>query len=578
MKIIHKTTKELIQKLTSKEEWKNKNVIFLIGAGCSRSSGNPGAEELATRWLRDIRDSLKDGDPLLQIEEDKITENYFQIFERRYPTSERKDAIKKFTSSNKPSSGYITLVNILEQEKKNSNKFNLILTTNFDTLIEQAFTIYTQERPMVVSDPTLIEYLNISDAEYSIVKMHGDRYFDPLNTEDGIKEINISIKEKLTDEIKNGILIVFGYSGNDKGVAEFLSNLAEKQRLHQIWWVNKNEPGKSVKLSFEKIDIKNFEFNFVNHFDFDMFMLKWQSQSYKSSKNKHVSIMKTDQHMFRYHESLIDKLNLYGGREESEFDNKKEEFDDYFQDIVNIHYVKKKYGEESEELKNIINLSLDKHLCIPNYQVFMAHIVKNILKDTEKSENILNTVIGKTNTKKFTNKHAAAFSYLALLLKDNYIKNKQSSSYEDIAEYFAYASEYDETNLNYKLNYAGFLLTHTGKLYMDKGIELLDECLENIYDSIYYMEACFYAFAHNVHSGNHKQYLDAIKTTLKDKKYSANFDLSLNVDSIKDKHKHKKFISNLAEAITGKIHNNGFNQKKLDEIILEIDGVINEYN
>lgn len=74
---------------------------------------------------------------------------YFDIYKLRFHANPRKgySYLEKIMERCDPSLGYHTLAKLLTEDNQN----NLVITTNFDSLVEDALFLYTDKKPLVVS-------------------------------------------------------------------------------------------------------------------------------------------------------------------------------------------------------------------------------------------------------------------------------------------------------------------------------------------------------------------------------------------------------------------------------------------
>ena len=84
-----------------------------------------------------------------------------------------------------PSCGYSFLAEILAQ-----GKHDIVITTNFDSLTEDALFIYTAKKPLVIGHSDLAGFINIQLQRPQVIKVHHDLFFSPQNTEDETKYID----------------------------------------------------------------------------------------------------------------------------------------------------------------------------------------------------------------------------------------------------------------------------------------------------------------------------------------------------------------------------------------------------
>jgi protein O-mannosyl-transferase len=140
---------------------KEKRFCFILGAGASKTSGIKTGGELVTQWIKELKEIDEDALTKWMIEkgitEDDYASHYSAIFDKRFELS-KKDGfafLEKIMEGVEPSCGYSVLAQILEK-----GKHNIVLTTNFDSLTEDALFIYTQKKPLVIGHSLLADYIS----------------------------------------------------------------------------------------------------------------------------------------------------------------------------------------------------------------------------------------------------------------------------------------------------------------------------------------------------------------------------------------------------------------------------------
>ena len=206
------------------EEQRNRKFCFILGAGASKSSGIPTGAELAFQWLNEIEEDLDKDQFEAWLKEERIDKNdpasfYPQIFAKRFEVDHQGgyDFFEKIMDKAEPSCGYSFLAEILAQ-----GKHNIVITTNFDSLTEDALFIYTAKKPLVIGHSNLADFIKIQLQRPMVIKVHHDVFLSPQNTADEIKDIDKKLKRGLQDIFKSYIPIVIGYGGNDGGFMDVL--------------------------------------------------------------------------------------------------------------------------------------------------------------------------------------------------------------------------------------------------------------------------------------------------------------------------------------------------------------------
>lgn len=225
----------------------DQQVCFIIGAGASRSSGIPTGAELAKTWYDDLKNILRKSEfeawkRAIGINEDDIGASYSSIYERRFKANPKNGytAINQVMLDKKPGYGYSVLAQILCQKW-----YNVVVTTNFDNLIEVALYTMTSTQPMVCGHELLANYATASENRPLIAKIHRDRQFNPQSRPDEINQLHDEWKKALKDLFKERVVIVIGYGGNDGSLMDFLE--CEAQFSNLFWCIHGDWISERVK-------------------------------------------------------------------------------------------------------------------------------------------------------------------------------------------------------------------------------------------------------------------------------------------------------------------------------------------
>lgn len=265
MKVL--TQKELISSLKV-----DNNIMFLLGAGCSISSGCMAASGLVREFKihlycrdnnvrkEDIVDYYEEGFlKKLNIDYPDKDNNYSYYFEKCYPIAkDRNQFIKSNFMDKEPSLGYLCFANYII-----TNKIPYVLTTNFDNLIEKAIHQLDINYDLVPVSDRVQAYLN---GTTNLLKLHGDYNYDRIqNTEDELKQLHDNMVKSLND-IKVNKIVVIGYSGYDESVMNALSQYISQNSNIEIFWcvINRND------VTSQKIlNLYDYNFNLVEIEGFD---------------------------------------------------------------------------------------------------------------------------------------------------------------------------------------------------------------------------------------------------------------------------------------------------------------------
>ena len=230
---------------------------FVLGAGAAKASGIRTGEEMMREWHEWLQkkgaDYIEDCAKELGLKQDEYlhlftpgytlkNDDYFTLFDLRF-AGEPNVAyayLEKEMEGKYPSYGYYPLATLLANTQ---NK--LVITTNFDTLLEDALYTYTFRHPLVVGHESLASYIANDNARHPVIaKIHRDLLFRPLNRKQDMAELKDEWKKPLRSVLSRYIPIVIGYAGGDY---TFMSLLQEID-LNGIYWCHLGDaPSKKIK-------------------------------------------------------------------------------------------------------------------------------------------------------------------------------------------------------------------------------------------------------------------------------------------------------------------------------------------
>ena len=195
------------------------------------------ADKKLSHSFETILRAWKDAEKWVQAKEAKtsypckynFSEYYFDIYRLRfYP--EKKNGyryLERIMEACSPSIGYHTLALLLTQTNQN----NLVVTTNFDSLVEDALFLYTDKKPLVVSHESLADFIDPNLQRPIIAKVHRGLFYDPMNSPD--TRLSEAWKRILDNLLAVYTPIVIGYSGSDNSLMKYLE---QNEKLQQIYW------------------------------------------------------------------------------------------------------------------------------------------------------------------------------------------------------------------------------------------------------------------------------------------------------------------------------------------------------
>ena len=270
---------------------------FILGAGASVESGISSGNTLEMRWMNELmgREAGADGSEAERVaaetrklaealyEENRMehefseietawkaarkaadVENkeqglpskfYFDLYKLRFYTNPRNGYhyLEQTMEGRNPSIGYYTLAKLLTDDNSkakhptddNSNNLNnLVITTNFDSLVEDALFLYTAKKPLVVSHESLVDYIS-SDVQRPIVaKVHRGLMYEPFNSPEATHGLKPEWQKALNQLFNIYTPVVIGYAGGDQSLMTFLE--ADSTVLRNgIYWCYLDNPDSS---------------------------------------------------------------------------------------------------------------------------------------------------------------------------------------------------------------------------------------------------------------------------------------------------------------------------------------------
>ena len=216
------------------------NFALLLGAGASKTSNVKTAVELIDDWRRTRFESSSTEMTYQRWLQNQPwyghDDEYSILFEFIYDQpSQRRVFVEECVKEAKPNWGYVYLTGLLQR-----HYFDVVFTTNFDDLINEACYIYSDGlRPIVAAHDSAVQGIRVTAGRPKIIKLHGDFLYDDIkNTVSELDTLETNTKRKLHQFAQEYGLIVMGYSGRDKSVMDTLDVLLrdEENYKHGIYW------------------------------------------------------------------------------------------------------------------------------------------------------------------------------------------------------------------------------------------------------------------------------------------------------------------------------------------------------
>ncbi|MBR2594040.1 MAG: tetratricopeptide repeat protein [Firmicutes bacterium] len=245
----------------------NKRFCFILGSGASVESGIPTGNKLEMDWMDWIMDPKINNvddfrDLAKELHEKKLIRSTFDELQNEWNTAKKGSKsidskyysdiytlrfypdisngygyLEKLMERSKPSIGYHTLSHLLTHKNLN----NFVITTNFDSLVEDSLFIYTDKKPLVISHESLAKYIDPSVRRPIIAKVHRGIMFEPFNDPQKTSKLEEEWKKPLNDALKTYIPIVIGYAGGDKSLMSFLESESEIKK--GLYWCYREDDG-----------------------------------------------------------------------------------------------------------------------------------------------------------------------------------------------------------------------------------------------------------------------------------------------------------------------------------------------
>ncbi|MBR5293738.1 MAG: tetratricopeptide repeat protein [Oscillospiraceae bacterium] len=253
---------------------KTRRFCFIFGSGASVESGIPTGNTLEMRWMDCLMGLSGDGDikamdpertrhfaeslhaekklqhTFQQIREEWETakkekrpmssEYYFDIYRLRFHLDPQSGYryLERVMDPCEPSLGYHSLALILTNGNRHpsrteENLHNLVITTNFDSLVEDALSLYTDQRPLVANHESLAAFIHPDIRRPIVAKVHRGLMYDPFNNPQNTSKLKKEWSKILEYALNAYTPIVVGYGGGD---GSLMSALQKAEFRNGIYW------------------------------------------------------------------------------------------------------------------------------------------------------------------------------------------------------------------------------------------------------------------------------------------------------------------------------------------------------
>ena len=227
-------------------------VIFLIGAGCSKSAGIPLGEEIAREAALDLARRYSNGDFSSDSSDEalrwlcqhhhlapgtKWAQAYGQIFEAHYtdPAQQRSIILSATTRGRGINWAHICLGELIRERYVHT-----VMTTNFDQLVLSGIT-RSGLLPVVADGIESLSRVDGRPAIPQVIHLHGSQHtYSPRNSTTAVMETarSSAVVRALAELLRNSpALIVVGYAGGEEGVMRVLIDAADDLGRKTVYWV-----------------------------------------------------------------------------------------------------------------------------------------------------------------------------------------------------------------------------------------------------------------------------------------------------------------------------------------------------
>ncbi|OQY01971.1 MAG: hypothetical protein B6I26_03140 [Desulfobacteraceae bacterium 4572_130] len=484
----------------SRDKRESKKFCFILGAGASAASNIPTGKELAQKWFEELKiEILKEQEfnewiDNKNIDENNLAKDYGQIYDKRYELDPKDgfDFLEKIMEKSEPSIGYAMLAQILT-----SSNNNIVITTNFDSLCEDALFIYTQKKPLVIGHESLAGFIQPNMSRPCIVKLHRDFLLSPKSKDSDTRTLSEKFKERLEEIFENYIPIVIGYGGNDESLMGFLKSLNYIEGY--IYWfvrnkkanlnddiqelLKKKDQGRIIEIAgFDdlmiqlgnKLGLKRLDNDILKvaekraeKYQQDFENITKEANAAKETKKALSDIVSRDKKDWLYYElkaakekdpNKADFIYKKGIKEFSKSFELHNNYANFLMDIQKDHDKAKTY------YKKAIKLNPDYANAYGNYAVFLH----NIQKDYDKAKTYYKKALKLNPDDALMNSNYAVF--LHNIQKD----------YDKAEIYYKKALKLNPDHANANNNYANFLKNiqkdyNKAEIYYKKAIKLNPE-------------------------------------------------------------------------------------------------------
>ncbi len=542
---------------------------FILGAGASVSSGIKSGATLSKEWIKDIKEDLALDDFKQWLDDSGVEENspalhYPKIYQKRFQHNKKSghEALMHVMTDKEPSVGYPFFAQVLV----NTNH-NIVITTNFDSLLESSIYRYTNSQPLVIGHENLANFLNSSTKRPIIAKIHRDLLLDPKNDTEGTSSLPKEWVNPLKQILETSHVVVVGYGGNDGSLMDFLQVLDNR---NGIYWCKRAQDCEELSIKVKELLTKDGD-RVVSIPDFDGLMIELadifdQTDLIKKDKVEDSKIVceanRRAQDFQQQIDDYAESKKLLGGISTSlkglvsdwyEYQFKVdaassiEEKDKIYQEGILItkhaslignyalflHDIKKDLEAAEKYYLQALALAPDNGNVLGNYAMFLHQVKKD--HDAAEESYLQALALAPDDA----NDHGNYATFLHQVKKDH----------DAAEEHYLQALALAPDNANVHVNYAGFLFGQQRNELANVQLKLSRESYHSADTQAILLECYFYEYAHlaDQREEAEKQMVSLLDQGIR----SPSFDLSQNIETaIKAKHPNPDKLQSYAMRIS----------------------------
>jgi len=220
---------------------------LLVGSGISQDAGIPTASEITDDLIQQIAGKqIKRGQKPQDWYKDRHKgkePTFASLFEEIAPSEkDRAGILNQFFEPDKkiePTEAHLCIARLVKD-----GIINVIITTNFDPLLEKAITEVTKKKPVVITHNSDEQFMEVGGDHCRIVMVNGNyKETDLKLTPEDLKNYDDKLARYLNRIFEEFGLVICGWSGtHDTALVNILT--ANRIRRFAIFWCSRDSPEK----------------------------------------------------------------------------------------------------------------------------------------------------------------------------------------------------------------------------------------------------------------------------------------------------------------------------------------------